>query len=54
MYYNEGVGTITGEGKDADAIKTLVVALIDTDEAVGYYKELVAEGKCFHPLFGAE
>lgn len=40
VYYNKGIGTITGEGKDAEAVKTLVVALIDTDEAVKYYKEI--------------
>lgn len=51
VYYNKGVGAITGEGKETDAFKTLVVSLIDTDEKVDYYKELVAEGKNYQPLF---
>lgn len=51
IYYNKDVGTISGEGKDADAVKTLVVALIDTDEAVDYYKPLVTEDNNYQPLF---
>lgn len=51
VYYNKDVGTISGEGKDADAVKTLVVALIDTDEAVDYYKPLVTEDNNYQPLF---
>ncbi|MDE7291846.1 MAG: hypothetical protein K2N58_07345, partial [Treponemataceae bacterium] len=56
--YKEGVGTITGEGKDAEAVKTLVVALIDTNEKAGYneetqeggyYKELAEN--VYRPLF---
>lgn len=49
VYYNKGVGTITGEGKDTEAVKTLVVALVDTDETVNYYKEIA--DKEFQPLF---
>ncbi|MBP3366356.1 MAG: hypothetical protein J6K96_05105 [Treponema sp.] len=54
VYYNKGIGTITGEGKDAEAVKSLVVALIDTDEAVGYYKELADNKEEYQPLFNKE
>lgn len=54
VYYNKGIGTITGEGKDAEAVKSLVVALIDTDEAVGYYKELADNKEEYQPLFDKE
>ena len=49
LYYNKGVGTITGEGKDAEAIKGLTVALIDTSEEAKYWTEL-AENE-YQPLF---
>lgn len=54
VYYNKGIGTITGEGKDAEAVKSLVVALIDTDEAVEYYKELADNKEEYQPLFNKE
>lgn len=51
VYYNEGVGTITGEGKEAEAVNSLVVSLVDTDEKVDYYKELVENKNEYQPLF---
>ena len=54
LYYNKGVGYITGSGKDADAVNTLMVALIDTDEDVDYYNPLVANDNNYQPLFPAE
>lgn len=49
VYYNEGVGNITGAGKDSEAVKSLVVALIDTAEDAGWYKELAKNE--YQPLF---
>lgn len=51
VHYDAGVCKLYGEGKDADAVKSLVVALIDTDEAVNYYKPLVADDNNYQSLF---
>ena len=51
LYYNKGVGTITGEGKDAEAIKGLTVALIDTSEEAKYWTELADGEEKYQPLF---